>query len=382
MIYITTQRAQAYHQMTLDDLFNEFYRPIAPSRDHGITYTRKVEGVPPSCGEVPVDWYIDRLRAFNEDERIVNLRSVPRESLYDTFRIPKKSGGLRRIDAPNDELKAALTILKTLLETDFRALHHTCAFAYVKKRSTYMALQRHQRNESKWFAKLDLSNFFGSTTLDFVMNQMAMIFPFSEVVKRPEGKAELEKALELGFLNGGLPQGTPLSPTLTNIMMIPVDFEISKALRDRLRSDTIVYTRYADDFLFSGKKWFSVNVIQSIVMDILHQFKAPFALNKEKTRFGNNFGSGANWNLGLMLNKDNDISVGHRNKKRFEAMVFSFAEDTKLRRAWDPADVQHVLGLYSYYHMIESQRIDDIVSGVEKKTGVQDVIGRMRQAVA
>ena len=60
--------------------------------------------------------------------------------------------------------------------------------------------------------------------MEWVLHMFSMVFPFSEVMKDEKGKAELTKALELGFLDGGLPQGTPLSPTVTNIMMIPVDF--------------------------------------------------------------------------------------------------------------------------------------------------------------
>ena len=71
-------------------------------------------------------------------------------------------------------------------------------------------------------------------------------------MKDEKGKAELTKALELGFLDGGLPQGTPLSPTVTNIMMIPVDFKVARELREH-NHQRFVYTRYADDFQISSK---------------------------------------------------------------------------------------------------------------------------------
>ena len=145
----------------------------------------------------------------------------------------------------------ALRRQKTMYEEDFHVLYHTSAFAYIKHRCTVDAVKRHQSNQSKWFAKLDLHDFFGSTTLDFVMSMFSMVFPFSEVVKIPEGKAQLRKALELAFLDGGLPQGTPISPLITNVMMIPVDFKLSKAFRDYDKQQ-FVYTRYADDFIISS----------------------------------------------------------------------------------------------------------------------------------
>ena len=53
----------------------------------------------------------------------------------------------------------ALRTLKAILETDFGALHHTSAFAYVKGRCTLDAARKHQQNESRWFLHTDFSNF-------------------------------------------------------------------------------------------------------------------------------------------------------------------------------------------------------------------------------
>ena len=220
----------------------------------------------------------------------------------------------RRIDAPKEELKGALYQLKAIFEEMFGALYHTSAFAYVKNRSTLDALKRHQANESKWFGKYDLSNFFGSTTVDFIMKMFSMIFPFSEVVKYQSGKAELEKALSLCSLREVLPQGTPISPTITNIMMIPVDHKLSNTLRN-FNGQSFVYTRYADDFLISSKYNFKFKDVEQLLVDTLAEFDAPFTIKSEKTRYGSSAGS--NWNLGVMLNKDNKITVGYKKKRQF-----------------------------------------------------------------
>jgi RNA-directed DNA polymerase len=164
------------------------------------------------------------LREFNRSKEV--LFQADRKSLYHTFHIPKSSGGLRRIDAPQPELMNALRELKMLFEQHMFALYHTTAFAYVRGRSTVDAIKRHQRNESKWFAKFDFADFFGSTTPEFVLNQLSWLFPFSEIVKDSDRELELRKALSLCFLSGGLPQGTPISPFLTNVMMTPIDHNI------------------------------------------------------------------------------------------------------------------------------------------------------------
>lgn len=264
----------------------------------------------------------------------------------------------------------ALRRLKTIFEEDFKALYHTSAFAYVKHRSTVDAVKRHQANESKWFGKYDLSNFFGSTTIDFVMKMFGMVFPFSEVIKSGVGERELRKAIELAFLDGGLPQGTPISPLITNIMMIPVDYKLANSFRD-FNHQRFVYTRYADDFLVSSRYTFSFREVERFIVDTLKSFGAPFTIKSEKTRYGSS--AGRNWNLGVMLTKDNVITVGHKKKRQFQAMLSSYIMDTKNGISWNKTDIQTMEGYRNYYRMVEGDTIDKIVAHISEKFGV-DVV--------
>lgn len=331
------------------------------------TITRELKNISSTvANKIDVPGLIDKLRNFNN--RFDKLREINRSALYRTFLIPKKNGkSKRRIDAPNDELMYALRELKKIFEEDFGALHHTSAFAYIKHRSTIDAVKRHQFNESKWFAKYDLSDFFGSTTLEFVMKMFGMIFPFSEVIKNNDGREELATALELAFLNGGLPQGTPISPTITNIMMIPIDHKLSNTLRN-FEKQSFVYTRYADDFIISSRYDFNFRNVENLIVEILSEFNSPFALNKNKTRYGSS--SGSNWNLGVMLNKDNEITVGNKKKRRFQAMLSSYVMDRTNGKPWELDEVQILEGLRSYYRMVEGETIDKIISHIGTKYNV------------
>lgn len=274
------------------------------------------------------------------------------------------SASFRKIDAPVDRLSSALSALKTMFETEFGALYHTSAFAYVKGRCTVDAMKRHQQNESRWFAKFDLKNFFGSTTPEFVLNMLSMVFPFSEVLRLDHGREALSKALELAFLDGGLPQGTPLSPTMTNIMMIPVDFRIANALRD-FKGQRYVYTRYADDFQVSSKYTFSFREVEQLIKDTLASFGAPFTINSAKTRYGSS--SGANWNLGLMLNRENNITLGYRKKRQLIAAVSSYVMDRKNGVAWDLRELQALSGNLNYHRMVEGESVDGVISHLSQK---------------
>ena len=364
MVYITVMQSPIYHQMTLEEfLFQNFQAQTILNTNVSNTRTYAYETVSEHfTSRIDTDALIRKLVRFNDQTEA--LRAQERSTLYETFHIPKKSGGLRRIDAPKPELMNALRNLKTIFEEDFHALYHTSAFAYVKNRCTVDAVKRHQKNNSKLFGKLDLHDFFGSTTLDYVIKMFSMVFPFSEIVKFPNGEAELRKALDLAFLNGGLPQGTPLSPLITNVMMIPVDYKLANAFRD-FDKQRFIYTRYADDFIISSKVDFDVHRVEKLVVDTLHEFGAPFTINESKTRYGSS--AGRNWNLGVMLNKDNEITVGHKKKRQFQSMLYNYITDKRKGISWPREDIQTMQGLHSYYRMVEPETIDAIVKHTNEK---------------
>lgn len=364
MVYITVMQSPIYHQMTLEEfLFQNFQAQTILNTNVSNTRTYAYETVSEHfTSRIDTDALIRKLVRFNDQTEA--LRAQERSTLYETFHIPKKSGGLRRIDAPKPELMNALRNLKTIFEEDFHALYHTSAFAYVKNRCTVDAVKRHQKNNSKWFGKLDLHDFFGSTTLDYVIKMFSMVFPFSEIVKFPNGETELRKALDLAFLNGGLPQGTPLSPLITNVMMIPVDYKLANAFRD-FDKQRFIYTRYADDFIISSKVDFDVHRVEKLVVDTLHEFGAPFTINESKTRYGSS--AGRNWNLGVMLNKDNEITVGHKKKRQFQSMLYNYITDKRKGISWPREDIQTMQGLHSYYRMVEPETIDAIVKHTNEK---------------
>lgn len=378
MYYIVVKQPPIYHQMTLEEfLFGDNVNTsvVNPNVSNTKTYERvfisdRIKDT------IDVQVLIDTLVQFNLATE--HLHGKSEEELFHTFYIPKSSGGYRRIDAPQPELMIALRNLKTIFEEVFGALYHTSAFAYVKNRSTIDCVKRHQMNESKWFLKLDLSNFFGSTTPEYVMKMFGMVFPFSEVLEDERGRAEFEKAISLAFLNGGLPQGTPISPLITNIMMIPVDFTLSKMFRNFNRQHYI-YTRYADDFLISSQYNFCFRDAENAVKEVLDEFGAPFKLNTKKTRYGS--ANGQNWNLGIMLNSQNQMTVGSKNKRRFEAALSSFVMDTLNGKRWSLEDTQRLDGYRNYYRMVEGETIDRIVEHIGKKFDV-NIVSMIKERLA
>ena len=289
---------------------------------------------------------------------------------YEIFKIPKHSGGLRTISAPTGNLKLLLESMYTALNRSYNTiLPHNCAYAYTKGRDTYTALQRHVTSE--WFLKLDIKDFFPSCNKALLMSKIPQVFPFNLIQELiPE---HFEKMIDYCLLNDQLPQGTNMSPMLTNTLMVEFDVKFSRFCERQ----GLIYTRYADDMLISGKEKFNFIYIQNVAIAILKELGYNFTIKKEKTRFGSIKGS--NWNLGLMLNKDHNITIGHRKKKVFKAMLNNFIQENLLtnNQPWSIMDIQHLAGLYSYYKRIEPEYIDYIISQYNSKYNV-DVVSALK----
>lgn len=387
MTYIVTKNMRYAHKLTLEDIWGGSVCPTTDLeyRDRSIgTKTYYYEALPDELkSEAKVQSWIEHLqliwRAFE------NLKTQDRASLYDTWYVPKKSGrGMRRIDSPKPELKEALRAIQGCFEAMMNGYtHHTSAYAYAKKRAPINLVRKHQSNYSRWFAHFDFSDFFGSITLEFVMRMFSEIYPFSEVVKVPSGHTVMKDLLELCFLNGGLPQGSPASPLITNIMMIPIDFAIANQLlhNDKLdvdfqfqdgendtREHKLIYTRYADDIYVSCRYGFSVKALEKYMVSVLKGFDVPFSLNESKTRYHSS--SGSNWILGVMLNRDNEITIGHKEKKRFKSMLYNYANAKLNNERWELGELQHLQGKIAYYEGVEGDGITKIISDYSNKYNI------------
>ena len=208
-----------------------------------------------------------------------------------------------------------------------------------------------------------------------MISQLKMIYPYCLFFENKEHEAELRKALSLCFLDGSLPQGTPMSPMLTNIIMLPIDFELSRLFAGK--KPHCLYTRYADDIQISCRYDFRYSEAIGDICRVLKEFNAPYIIKPEKTRYGSSAGS--NWLLGVMLNKDNEITIGHKKKKELKTILNCFMYDNINGKTWDLGEVRHLAGLISYYTSIEGEKITHIINSYSNKFGtpVEGVIKKL-----
>ena len=275
-------------------------------------------------------------------------QGVPYDNRYTRFAIPKRSGGYRQIAAPDPMLLTMQQDLVHWMQYKCKLLSHDAAFAYVPKRCAKHAIQVHQ--QSRWFLKLDIKDFFPSWTKEHVISHLRELYPFAGVWTDLAAQG-LELILDTCFLEGVLPQGSAASPFLSNVCMTKYDQRLTVALRDFDRHN-FRYTRYADDLLISCPYDFDKDKVIAKVREILPEF---LVIKDSKTRYGSS--SGSNWNLGLMLNKDQQITVGHKRKEKAKAIVHNLMRYPTFESR---QEIQVIQGELAYIESIEPRYMQEL----------------------
>ena len=196
---------------------------------------------------------------------------------YKTFRIPKKSGGFREISAPQKLLKSFLTYTNILLQAFYDAPDYVTGF--VPGKSVVDNAERHVG--MNYVFNTDLKDFFPSINKSRVWATLKYKpFNFNDTIADAiAGLCCTEFEID-GQKCWVLPQGSPASPILTNIVCRTLDHKLHKLARE----NNLRYSRYADDITFSGNR----NVFQKDgeFQKELERIIAEehFTINQKKTR--------------------------------------------------------------------------------------------------
>jgi RNA-directed DNA polymerase len=158
--------------------------------------------------------------------------------------IPKPQGGVRTLGIPTvvDRLiqQAMNQVLQPIFEPDFSE----ASFGFRPGRNAHQAMQAAKQYVAagkRWVVDIDLEKFFDRVNHDLMMGKLAKKIDDPRVLKL------IRRYLEAGMMAAGLvsprregtPQGGPLSPLLSNIMLDALDRELARR--------GLAFCRYADD---------------------------------------------------------------------------------------------------------------------------------------
>jgi RNA-directed DNA polymerase len=185
--------------------------------------------------------------------------------------IPKPDGGVRKLGIPTVLDRFIQQAVMQVLQRQWDRTFSDYSYGFRPRRSAHQAVAKAQQyivEGHGWCVDLDLEKFFDRVNHDKLMGQIA---------KRVEDKRlrKLIRAfLNAGVMEGGLvspsvegtPQGGPLSPLLSNLVLDELDRELERRGHR--------YVRYADDCnIYVRSEQAGQRVMESLTRFITHKLK-------------------------------------------------------------------------------------------------------------
>jgi len=167
------------------------------------------------------------------------------EKSYISFTIPKKSGGERIINAPNEKLKLLQRRLANLLYECYDEIidnkKEKAGLSHGFKRGCSIYTNSLKHCKKRYVFNIDLKDFFPSINFGRVRGY----FLNDKNFKLNEKIATI--IAQIACFDNQLPQGSPVSPIISNLLGNILDVKMLKLSKE----GKCYYSRYADDLTFS-----------------------------------------------------------------------------------------------------------------------------------
>lgn len=228
--------------------------------------------------------------------------------------IAKVNGGTRRLGIPTITDRVVQQIILMALQPIYAPFFSEYSYGFRPNRSAHQAIEQastYVQEGYHWVVDIDLKNFFDEINHDRLKSRLSKVIADKKVLDL------IRSYLKAGLMVDGLvaqriagsPQGGPLSPLLSNIVLDELDRELeSRGLR---------FVRYADDCNVFVKSERSAHR----VMESLTQFiekKLKLKVNREKSgvrecdtvKF-----------LGITIERKGTIRVSDASEARFKKTI-------------------------------------------------------------
>lgn len=278
---------------------------------------------------------------------------------YFRFHIYKKTGQKRIISAPMPALKTAQKwILTNILE---KLEVHESAHGFKPNCSIVTNAKPHVGSDL--IINIDIQNFFQSIYYKRIKSLFCEL-GYSETAATIFGLictvTEIEKKTGKTIEKCHLPQGSPTSPTLSNLVCYNLDSRLAAIAK----SFGYCYTRYADDLTFSASgeaKYKFSNLLQEIRSIIASE---GFTINPDKTHI---LGNSAQQKVtGIVVNKK--LNISKKTLKAFRATLYQIEQEGLSNKQWGNSTnlIAAITGFAGYVAAIAPSKGAQFIASVER----------------
>jgi RNA-directed DNA polymerase len=307
--------------------------------------------------------------------------------------IPKPQGGTRMLGIPTVIDRLLQQAIAQWLSTKYEGEFSSSSYGFREGRNAHQAVlqaQEYLNGGYEWVIELDLEKFFDKVNHDRLMSTLSKKLTDKRTLKLIRGY------LTSGIMEGGIvsqrtegtPQGSPLSPLLSNIVLDELDKELE------VRGHRFV--RYADDCsIYVKSEKSGLRVMESITEYIEKKLKLKVNRTKSKvsrptasTLLGFSFyGSKEWWQIRIApqsfdrikkkmkeKTKRNDPAAAKEKIKKLEAVIrgwvnyFAIAKaKSKMRELDELVRTRLRIGIWKQWKKPKTKRIQLIKMGIHKQ---------------
>lgn len=228
--------------------------------------------------------------------------------------IPKPNGGQRQLGIPTVKDRLVQQAISQVLSKRYDPTFSDHSYGFRPNCNAHQALRKagnYVAQGKNWVVDIDLAKFLDEVNHDRLLWQLSTRLGDNRVLKL------IGKFLRAGMLSGGMtnqrikgtPQGSPLSPLLSNIVLDELDKELER------RGHSFV--RYADDIIIMvGSELASKRVMESLSGFIENRMRLK--VNREKSQVIRPYQ--LNY-LGHSILKDGSLGLSPKSEQRLKAKL-------------------------------------------------------------
>jgi len=294
------------------------------------------------------DWFA------KEGDELVNqiLRGEYLPSVVKAVEISKPNGGVRQLGIPTVKDRIIQQAISQVLSSIYEQVFSDHSYGFRPKRNAKQAIERASTYVTEGLnvvVDMDMKSFFDEVNHDRLMHRLSQLIQDKQLLRL------IRKYLQSGVMIGGLvhqrlkgtPQGSPLSPLLSNIVLDELDKELEKRGH--------YFVRYADDFsIFVRSQRAGERVKESVCSYLTNKLKLK--VNEQKSQVCK---SSETKFLGYTILDVGIITVAHQSEERLKKKI---RELTKRNRGVSFGQVVSELtpvlrGWLNYFHIAKCKSL-------------------------